>query len=67
VTALAEAIKSTPPAEFAGLSEEDATALAGLVEHAAADRAALIERAIDGSLRHLPPLIRGPVKRVLGV
>lgn len=67
MTTLAQAIKGAPPAEFAQLSDEDATALAGLVEHAAAERAALIDRAIEDSLRHLPALIREPVKRALGI
>ena len=64
---LAEAIEATPPAEFAALSDEESAALAGLVARAAAERAALIDRAIADSLRHLPALIRGPVKRALGV
>jgi hypothetical protein len=67
MTTLAKAIKGKPPAEFADLSDEEATALAGLVEHAAAERARLIDRAIEDSLRHLPALVRGPVKRALGI
>ena len=67
MTTLAEAIKVRPPADFSGLSDDEATALAGLVEHAAAERTALIDRAIEDSLRHLPALVRGPVKRALGI
>lgn len=64
---LAAALGATPPPAFAELSADDATALAATVEQAAADRDALIDRAIEDSLRHIPALLRGPVKRALGV
>jgi hypothetical protein len=64
---LAAAIGAAPPAEFATLSADDAAALAATVDRAAADREAMLERAIEDSLRHLPALLRGPVKRALGV
>jgi hypothetical protein len=67
MTTLGDAIRATPPPEFSELSDDEAAALAGLVEHAAAERAALIDRAIDDSLRYLPALLRGPVKRALGI
>lgn len=66
-TKLAEAVSADPPAEFAALPADDLAALAAVVERAAADRDALIDRAIDDSLRHIPALLRGPVKRALGV
>lgn len=64
---LAAAIGAEPPEQFAALSAEDRLALAETVEAATAERNALIDRAIDDSLRHLPAVLRGPVKRVLGV
>jgi hypothetical protein len=64
---LAEAVRADPPEEFGGLSVTDAAELAAVVERAAADRDALIDRAIDDSLRHIPGLLRGSVKRALGV
>jgi hypothetical protein len=67
MTELAEAVGATPPKEFAALSAADRADLAAVVERAAADRTALIDRAIEDSLGHLPPLLRGPVKRALGV
>ena len=67
VGTLAAAIGAPPPDAFAALSADDQAALAALVERAVADRDALIDRAIDDSLRHLPALLRGPVKRALGV
>jgi hypothetical protein len=67
MTRLAEAVRDDPPEEFAALSADDAEKLASVVERAAADRVALIDQAIDDSLRHIPALLRGPVKRALGV
>ena len=64
---LAAAIGAAPPPAFADLADEHATALAATVERAAADRDALLDRAIEDSLRHIPALLRGPVKRALGV
>jgi hypothetical protein len=64
---LATAIGAEPPAEFDALSEADRQALADLVETAARDRSELIDRAIDDSLRHIPGLLRGTVKRALGM
>lgn len=67
MTKLAEVVRATPPEEFGVLSDGDSAGLAAAVERAAAERTALIDRAIDDSLRHLPALLRGPVKRALGV
>jgi hypothetical protein len=64
---LVAAIHAAPSDAFAALSAEERAALGGTVERAAAERDALIDRAIEDSLRHLPALLRGPVKRALGV
>jgi hypothetical protein len=64
---LAAAVGVPPPEEFGALSAAHRDALADLVERAARDRSALLDRAIDDSLRHMPALLRGPVKRALGV
>jgi len=64
---LAVAIGATPPDAFTALSADDTAVLAATVERAIADRDALIDRAIEDSLRHIPALLRGPVKRALGV
>jgi len=65
--ALAAALGATPPPEFATLAAADADTLAETVQRAVAERDASIDRAIDDSLRHLPALLRGPVKRALGI
>jgi hypothetical protein len=64
---LAAAIGATPPDDFAALPAADIAALAAAVERAANERNAMIDRAIDDSLRHIPALLRGSVKRALGV
>jgi hypothetical protein len=64
---LGAAIKATPPPEFAVLSEADRSALAAVVEKAARQRSELLDRGIDDSLRHIPGLLRGTVKRALGM
>jgi hypothetical protein len=67
MSSLSAAIGTTPPAEFGTLSDAEQAALAGAVEQAARERSQLIDRAIDDSLRHIPGLLRGAVKRALGV
>jgi hypothetical protein len=64
---LATAIDAPPPAEFDALSDTDRAALAALVEKAASARSELLDRGIEESLRHIPALLRGTVKRALGV
>jgi hypothetical protein len=64
---LADAIAAPPPPEFDALSAADRATLAALVEKAADDRDELIDHAIENSLRHIPALLRGAVKRALGV
>jgi hypothetical protein len=64
---LARAVGAPPPAELDALSAEQRAALAGLVESAAARRAKLMDEAIEESLRNLPAVLRGTVRRSLGV
>ena len=67
MTDLAAAIGAPPPAEFDALSATDRAALATSVERAARERSELLDRAIEDSLRHIPGLLRGTVKRALGI
>lgn len=64
---LAAAVGAPPPPEFAALSDDHRAALAAAVERAAHVRSQLLDRGIEDSLRHIPGVLRGPVKRVLGV
>lgn len=47
------------------LAAADADRLARLVDDATARQSKALDAAIDGGLRHLPRLLRGPVKAVL--
>ena len=67
VSELSQALGAAPPPELDVLTEQEQAALAELVTAAAQRRSELLDTAIDESLRHLPALVRGPVKRVLGV
>ena len=64
---IAAAVGGAPPPEFAALSPEHRTALAAAVERAAEARSRLLDRGIEDSLRHIPGVLRGPVKRALGM
>jgi len=64
---LARALGAAPPVEFAALSAAERASLAATVEDAARARSALLDQGIEDSLRHLPALLRGTVKRALGV
>jgi hypothetical protein len=64
---LGAAIHATPPVEFDALAEADRSALAAVVENAARQRSELLDQGIDASLRHIPGLLRGTVKRALGM
>jgi hypothetical protein len=64
---LAHVIGGPPPAEFDALPDADRAALAALVRRAAEHRDRQIDRAIDDSLRRIPALLRGTVKRALGM
>jgi hypothetical protein len=64
---LFDAVGARPPAELDTLSAGQQAALAALVESAADRRAELLDDAIDESLRNLPGVLRGTVRRALGV
>lgn len=64
---LAAALGADPPAEFTTLGDPERAALGDAVERAARQRSAQIDRAIDDSLRYMPALLRGAVKRALGM
>jgi hypothetical protein len=56
-----------PPEEFAALSGDEAADLAAAVQDAMDERSALIDRSIEDSLKHLPAMLRGTVRRALGM
>jgi len=52
---------------FAALSEAQLDALTVAVDNTAARQKAALDQAITDSLEHVPRLLRGAVKRVLGL
>jgi hypothetical protein len=64
---LAAVIGAAPPPEFDLLSAVDRDSLADLVAKAVAARSQLIDNSIEDSLRHIPGMLRGTVKRALGI
>jgi hypothetical protein len=64
---LTAATGAEPPAEFGVLSPSQLAGLAATVEQAARSRSRAIDSAIDESLRYIPGMLRGTVKRALGV
>jgi hypothetical protein len=67
VADLADAVGASPPPEFDTLSGDHRAALATLVERAVRERSDLLDRAIEDSLRNIPGLLRGPIRRALGM
>ena len=55
------------PAEFEQLPEPDLARLDAALRAARDRRATELDRAVGDSLHHLPALLRGPVRRVLGL
>ncbi len=54
--------RRTPGAD---LAPADAERLAALVAEATARQSEALDAAIDGGMRHIPRLLRGPVRSVL--
>jgi hypothetical protein len=53
------------PLVAADLEPDDATRLAALLADAVTRQSRALDDAINGGMRHLPRLLRGPVKAVL--
>jgi hypothetical protein len=66
LAALAEALGEQPPASFIDADPEAVLALAEAVRRAEADQAAQLRDAVDRSFEHVPRLLRGPVRKLLG-
>lgn len=64
---LEKVLGDRPPAPFAELAADEADDLAAALQEAMDKRSALIDRSIEDSLHHLPGMLRGPVRRALGM
>ncbi|MGI8945432.1 MAG: hypothetical protein ACR2GL_04235 [Thermoleophilaceae bacterium] len=63
--ALRTELGGPPPPFLDALSDADLADLALALADARARQAQALEAAIDGTMRYLPPLLRGAVRRVL--
>ena len=64
---LAETLGTPLPSDFDQLAEADLARLDAALRAARERRGAELDRAVADSLHHLPGLLRGPVRRVLGL
>jgi hypothetical protein len=64
---LQKVLGARPPAEFADLNTDETAHLADALQSAMDTRSALIDRSIEDSLKHLPGMLRGTVRRALGM
>ena len=58
-------LRADPPAGLAALSAEDVEALVAAIRDARAHQSAAIDRAFDGTLNHVPRLLRGAIRKAL--
>jgi hypothetical protein len=64
--ALAEQLGTAPPEGLKGLTDTQLSDLAGAVREARHRQAAELAAASDQALRHIPKLLRTPLRKVLG-
>ena len=67
VTILAAELGAAVPDAFAALDDDALARFTATIREAKQRRDAEISDAIDSSLRMLPPMLRPPVRRILGV
>jgi hypothetical protein len=66
LAALRTQLRASPPPALRGLSGADLDDLAAAVEAARRRQAAELAAAGDLAFNHIPRLLRGPIRRVLG-
>ncbi len=64
--ALEKELRAKAPDGLRALSHDDLRDLAGAVAEARRRQAAELDAAGDQALRHIPRLLRGPIRKVLG-
>jgi len=64
--ALASELRDTPPSSLGELSDEQLRDLASAVRDARHRQAAELAAAADRAAGHIPRLLRGPIRKVLG-
>jgi len=59
-------LRAKPPKALSSLSEEELENLAGAVRESRRRQAAELQAAGDKAFRHIPRLLRGPIRKVMG-
>ena len=59
-------LRATPPKALAALSEEELEDLAGALREARHRQAAELAAAGEKAFDHIPRLLRGPIRKVMG-
>lgn len=65
--ALAEALRTTPPAGVAVLTDEQQATLAGMLRAARAEQGRELEASLLAAADHLPRPLRGPLRKMFGL
>ncbi len=65
-TALSSQLRGATPDSLRGLSDDELASLAAAVADARHRQAAALAEAGERALSHIPRLLRGPVKRIVG-
>jgi hypothetical protein len=65
-TALSAQLRGTAPDRLRELAEDELADLAAAVAGARHRQAAALAEAADRALGHIPRLLRGPIKRIVG-
>jgi hypothetical protein len=65
-TALSAQLRGTAPAGLRELSDDELADLAAAVADARHRQAAALAEAGDRALSHIPRLLRGPIRRIVG-
>ena len=66
LAALGKELGGAPPPALATLSSDELNDLAGAVRHARKRQAHELAAAGDAAFAHVPRLLRGPIRKVLG-
>jgi hypothetical protein len=66
LTRLEEQLRDRPPAGLHQLEEEHLTHLAAAIRSTRRRQGEQLEAASDHALNHIPRLLRGPVKKIVG-
>ena len=64
--ALRQALRAEPPPELSALGEADLADLAEAIEAARVRQRAELNAAIEQAWEHVPRLLRGPLRKIVG-